>query len=150
MSFPFAVLFFKHCERLWFLLPEFTSRMGPHKSLLESWGLSAYKRSLWWQRKLRGASGPKEPSDNPALPQSAVCVEAIFRPLVLACCCVGELSHQEQRVLVFVPASPAWLNCILMTIKISDSDASFSVVVSFERTLWICHTRHACQRLFVP
>lgn len=39
------------------------------KSLSVSWGLSVYKRSLWWQRKLRGASGPKELSNHPELPQ---------------------------------------------------------------------------------
>lgn len=50
------------------------------------------------------------------LPQSAVCVEAIFRPLVPAGCCVGELSHQD-RVLVVVPVSPACFNHNLMIIK---------------------------------
>ena len=53
--------------------------------------LLAHKHSLWWQRKSRGASGPKEPSNHPVLPQSTVCVEAIFRTFVLACCCGGVL-----------------------------------------------------------
>lgn len=68
-------------------------------------------------QKLRGASGPKELSDRSALPQTAVSVEAIFRPLVLPCCCVGELSYQEQQLLVVVSISPALLYHTLMIIN---------------------------------